>query len=252
MRKALLLFLVVGILLFGQPAALAADAVPNNLLISLWPEYNNSQVFFMQQVELPGDTPLPATVRFAFPSGVQVQWTGEILGPDISQDIQATPTVTPKDGYDEVAIILTKSRIGQAEAVWNGLKVDGQNRRLTLEWIQRYESRTTTFEFLQPSKSSDVVMTPKPTGNRQSPEGFTFYETAPKRIPVGETATFSITYKRSVTTPSVNDAKTSGGEAAAGKTTEAAQSPFNYWILAIVFLIVGAIGAGYVYRESNK
>ncbi|MFA5866428.1 MAG: hypothetical protein WC891_00475 [Actinomycetota bacterium] len=239
-------------MLLSQPAALAADAVPNNLLISLWPEYNNSQVFFMQQVEIPGDTPLPATVRFAFPSGVQVQWTGEILGPDISKDIQSTPTVIQKDGYDEVAITLTKSRIGQAEAVWNGLKIDGQNRLLTLAWMQRYESRTTTFEFLQPSKSSDVVMTPKPTGNRQSPEGFTFYETAPKRIPVGQTATFNVTYKRSVTTPSVNDATTSGEQAAAGQTAGTAQNPINYWILAAGFLVIGVIGAWYLYKESKK
>ncbi len=250
MKKAFLLLTIIAITLLSPAGALAADAVPNNLLISLWPEYNGNQVFFMQQVEIPGNTPLPATVRFAFPTGAQVQWTGEILGTDVSKDVQATPTVIQKEGYAEVAITLTKSRIGQAEAVWSGLKFDGQNRLLTLEWIQRYDARTTTFEFLQPSQSSDIVMTPKPTGNRQSPEGFTFYESAPKRIPVGQTATFSVSYKRAVTTPSVNDAKTPS--AAPGQTAGTAQNPFNYWILAGVFLIIGVVGIWYVYNESNK
>ena len=168
-------------------------------------------------------------------------------------NFQATPVVTQKDGYDEVAITLTKSRIGQAEAVWDGLKIDGQNRSMILAWIQRYDSRTTTFEFQEPSKSSDVVMTPKPTGNRKSPEGFTFYETAPKRIPVGQTATFSVTYKRTVTTPSINDASSSNADAAAAaQTAGTAQNPFNYWILAVVFLVIGVVGAWYVYNESKK
>lgn len=241
------------LLVLAFPAtASAADAVPNSLLVSLWPEYNNNQVFFMQRVELAGNEPLPATVRFSFPSGAQVQWTGEVLGEDVSKDIQATPTVTQKDGYQEVAITLTKSRIGQVETNWNGLKIDGQNRSMVLDWTQRYDTRLTTFEFQQPSQSSDIVMTPQPTGNRKSSEGFTLYQAAPKRIPVGQTATFSITYKRSVTTPSVNDASTSGTEAAAGQTSGTAQNPVSYWMLVLIFVIAGIGGIAYVFWEKSK
>jgi hypothetical protein len=206
----------------------------------------------MQQVELPATTPLPATVRFAFPSGVQVQWTGEILGTDISQDIQATPNVTKKDGYDEVAITLTKSRIGQAEAVWNGLKIDGKNRSMTLEWIQRYESNTTTFEFQQPSQASDVVMAPQAAGNKKSAEGFTVYDTAPKQISVGETATFKVSYTRAVNTPSVSDATSTEEQAPTGQSGTAGQNQFNYWIVAIIVIVIGALGGFYVYWESKK
>lgn len=250
MRRTSIFILFLLLALIFPSAATAADTVPNTLLISLWPEYNNNQVFFMQQVSLPTDSPLPVTVRFAFPSGVQVQWTGEIVGTTVSQDIQATPTVTKKDGYDEVAITLTKSRIGQAEAVWDGLKIDGQKRSMVLDWIQRYDTRTTTFEFQQPSKSSDVVMTPQPISNKQNPEGFTVYDTAPKRIVVGQGETFSVTYNRAVNTPSVNDA-TSGGTAAAGATANATQ-PFNYWIIAVILIVGAAAGGWYVYIESKK
>lgn len=252
MRKFFVVALFLLLALAFPYSASAADAVPNSLLVSLWPEYTNNQVFFMQRVELAGNEPLPATVRFSFPLDAQVEWAGEILGADVSKDIQATPTVTQKDGYQEVAITLTKSRIGQVETNWNGLKIDGQNRSLALDWTQRYDSRTTTFEFIQPSKSSNVVITPQPTGNRKSSEGFTLYETAPKRIPVGQTATFSATYKRSVTAPSVNDASTSGTQAATGQTTGTAQTPISNWVLVLIFVLAGIGGIAYVFWEKSK
>jgi hypothetical protein len=250
LRKFFMVALICLFALSFPATAAAADAVPNSLLVSLWPEYSDNQVFFMQQVELAANEALPATVRFSFPSGIKMQWTGEIMGADVAKDIQATPTITQKDGYDEIAITLTKSRIGQAEAVWDGLKVDGQNRTLKLDWIQRYDSRTTTFEFLQPSQSSNVVMTPKPAGTRQNQEGFTFHDTAPKRIPVGQSETFSVTYTRAVNTPSVNDATSSG--AANTQPSGAAQNPVNPWVLVLLF-VVAAIGGGvYIYWETSK
>jgi len=247
-RKTLSIILFLFIFAAFPGTVSAADVVPQRLLISLWPEYNNNQVFFMQQVTIPNDTPLPATVRFAFPSGTQMQWTGEILGADPSKDKQATPTVTPKDGYDEVSITLTKSRIGQAEAIWDGLKIEGQNRSIALKYVQRYGAAETVFEFLEPSQSSDVVMLPKPTGSKKSPEGFNYYQTAPKNVPVGQAVEFNITYTRAIDTPSAT------GQKAAGQTppANAGKDPFSPAALALTFLVAGAGIAAFFYMDKKK
>lgn len=249
MRKTFLLALVMFATVMFPATAYAANPVPDNLLISLWPEYSSSQVFFMQQIKLPADTPLPATVRFAFPLGLEMRWTGEILGTDVSKDIPATPVITHKDGYDEVAFTLTKSRVAQAEAMWNGLISEGNNRTVTLDYVQRYETKTTTFEYLQPSDSSAVVMSPASITTRQSPEGLTYHLSSPKVLAVGQTEAFKVTYTRTVTTPSVSEDAANQTAAQAGA---AAKDPVNPWILVFVFLIAGVGIAAFVFNEKSK
>lgn len=253
---AVVLFLLISV---GFPsAALAADPVPDNLLVSLWPEYSDNQVFFMQQIDLPASTTLPATIRFSFPSGVQIRWTGEILGSDVSKDITATPVTTPKDGYDEVAITLTKSHTGQAEAIWDGLKIEGNKHSIALKWIQRYAATTTTFEFLEPSKSSNIIMTPVVMSTRTSPDGFIFHLTSPKVLAVGQAEDFNVSYTRTVTTPSINDAKASANtagqptETASGTATGTAKTPVSTWVILSIFLITGILVTVLIIRENNK
>lgn len=67
-------------------------------------------------VVLPDETKLPATVRFNFPTGLALGWTGEVLGGEVSND----PTVTTtkiKDGaeWTTYEATLTKSKTLQIE-----------------------------------------------------------------------------------------------------------------------------------------
>jgi hypothetical protein len=249
MKKVFATLILVMAMSVFPASAFAAEPIPTNLLISLWPEYSNNQIFFMQQIELSKTEALPATVRFAFPLGVQMQWTGEIMGSDTTKDIQATPVITQKDGYQEVAITLTKSRTAQAEAIWDGLKINGKERSITLAWTQRYESLTTTFEFLEPSKASKISMTPPEADTRKSADGYTYHLSAPKVIAVGQTMQFDVTYNRSITTPTTGEA-TAG--AAATQTGAKSNNLVSNWVLVLIFVAAGAGIGTFVYRESKK
>jgi hypothetical protein len=239
---------VLSMLLFAQ-VALAAAIVPDKLIISLWPEYSDSQVFMVQQIELAAATPLPVEVRFAMPKGAAVAWAGQIVSTDTSKDLPVTPTVNSLPGYDEVVFTLTKSRVAQLEAHWDGLVAQGNNRSVTLDWVQRYPATRTLFEFQEPSQATKVKMIPDVAFTRNSKEGFKTYQTGPHSLAVGETLKVMITYNRPITTPTVG---TSGAPAPATAAGGAAKNPISVPIVVLI-LVLGVVGIGaLVYFDSRR
>ena len=67
--------------------------------------------------QLPDSAKLPAKVELAVPAGSEIQWAGEILGGDVSNDPSVDYKVESRDGSDIYSFTLTKARIGQIEAL---------------------------------------------------------------------------------------------------------------------------------------
>jgi hypothetical protein len=249
MRKLIAAAVIIFTVLLFAPTALAAAIVPDKLVISLWPEYNDSQVLMVQQIELTATTPLPAEVRFALPKGAIVAWAGQIIGTDTSKDLTVSPTVNSLPGYDEVVFTLSKSRVAQLEANWNGLVAQGNNRSVTLDWVQRYPATRTLFEFQEPSQTTNVKMTPDVAFTRNSKDGFKTYQTGPHTLAVGETQKVTVTYNRPITTPTVG---ASGAPAPATTGGGAATNPISIPIVVLI-LVLGVVGIGaLVYFDSRR
>ncbi|MDP2211776.1 MAG: hypothetical protein Q8J63_08575 [Candidatus Aquicultor sp.] len=247
MNKTLILFLIVMMAVFAvTPAAALAAPIPDELHISLWPEYDDNQVLFLEGVRFSDNTPLPIEVKMAVPKGMTVIWVGELLGGEAAQDVEATHKTNPKDDYDEVVFTLTKSRIGQLEAQWAGLKVDGKARELNLEWVQRYGAKQVTFDFRVPTQTSDVKMSPPASTPGGSTKGEEFISVAPMKLAVGQKQNFTITYQRSTNAPSVSEqpAQQQPGTPAGKSTTSSAA-------IAIIVFAVIAVAMLTVYKMHN-
>lgn len=250
LKRGIVCFLVAVICASVAAPAFAAP-IPDQLSIQVWPEYNDNQVLLMESVKYPADTPLPIEVKMAIPKGAKVTWAGELLGGDASQDIQATPKITPKDDYDEVAFTLTKARAAQVEAGWSGLTIKDQDRSLTLKWVQRYESKTTEFGLKAPSQSTEVNMSPAPAKQGKSQDGLQGYFTAPQSLAVGQAQDFVVSYKRSVTGPSVSQQPAQQTGAPGGASQPAAGGSDS----TVTIIIVGAAVAVVfyaVYAQNQK
>lgn len=178
----------------------AFAAVPDNLVVQAWPEYSDDQVLFMETVKFPDNTPLPIEVKLAIPKGAQVKWAGELMS-DASQDIEVTPEVNGFADYDEVVFTLTKSRVGQVEAKWAGLKTEGEARTLNFDWTQRYEAKETQIKLKVPTGSTDVKVTPTLSDVSTSPDGMKIYSGPPISLPVGQKLSYTMTYKRTTNVP---------------------------------------------------
>jgi len=250
-KPLFLLVMILVAMIMGQSVA-TASVVPDITYLRVWPEYDDNQVMFLEAVQLSQTTALPAEVKVAIPKGASITWVGELLQGDPSQDPQAVYKVNPKDDYDEVVFTLAKSRIGQVEARWNGLTVDGANRTLNLDWTQYYESRQTIFEFREPSQASDVKLTPPVAKVDNAPDGSKFYQTAPVTLGVGQKQSFQVTYSRSTDAPTVTAQQTQPAQT--GGTAQPASQPTDFatWI---VIAIVAGIVVFAVYgarRKSDK
>jgi hypothetical protein len=236
-----------------SPAVQGADIpVPGSLVVSIWPEYSDTQVFLLEQEELPASATLPAEVRFALPKGASLAWAGEISGTgDTSKDQQAIAKVNHLPDYEEVVFQLTKSRVAQVEANWAGLVSNGNKRSVTINWVQRYPAVRTLFGFQEPSQATNIKMSPAVAFVRQSTQGFKIHQTGPHSLAVGEALKVQITYDRGITTPSVGatGAPVQAATAtAAGGPTSPISAP-----LVILILVLGAIGIGaIVYFDSRR
>lgn len=251
MKKVLACLVILICFIWVVPSVLAESTVPSNLVVSIWPEYSDNQVFIIEQEALPTNTPLPAEVRFALPKGAKLTWAGEIIGAsDTSKDLEAAATVNSLPDYEEVVFNLTKIRTAQIEANWAGLVATGNKRSVTMDWVQRYPVTRTLFEFQEPSQATNIKVSPPVAFVRQSNEGFKIHQTGPHSLAVGEALRVQITYDRSVTTPSVGSTGTPTQPAA--KTTGAATSPIGTPILMVI-LAIGLAGIGYlVYLDNRK
>ncbi|MDI6816358.1 MAG: hypothetical protein QME41_04075 [Actinomycetota bacterium] len=242
MNKTLILFLIVMMAVFAvAPAAALAAPIPEELHISLWPEYDDNQILFLQGIRFPDNMPLPIEVKMAVPKGMTVVWVGELLGGEAAQDIEATHTTNPKDDYDEVVFTLTKSRIGQLEAQWAGLKIDGKAREINLEWVQRYEAQLVTFDFRVPTQASEIEMTPPASMPGGSTKGQEFISVAPMKLAVGQKQNFAIKYQRSTNAPSVSELlaqQQPGAPAGTSSTSSAAIAAIVFAVIAVAMLTV--------------
>lgn len=251
MIKRYLTFLILAIaaLLTIQTEAMAA-AVPDELHISLWPEYNDNQIMFMEGVRYSESTPLPIEVKMAVPKGASVIWTGDLMGGDAAQDVAATPKVNPMPDYDEVVFTLTKSRTGQLEAQWPALKVNGQEREINLEWTQRYEAKRVTFDLRVPTQATDIKMSPPASTTGVIMTQQEFIDVAPLNLAVGQKQDFNITYKRSTNVPSVTEQPTQQPQ---GGTISNSSSGWSSGSILILFAIaVALILAAVAFARSNK
>lgn len=253
LRRILTVSAVVIIVLMAlQVIALAAEPVPDRLYVRVWPEYQDSQVSFLTAVQFAPTTPLPINVKVAIPKGATITWAGEILGGKAEDDIQAMPKMVPKDGYDEVTFTLTRARIGQVETTWPGLKAEGDNRSVNIDWVQRYEAKDTVFELREPSQATELKISPLASDSGTGPDGARFYSTAPIKLDVGQKQTFSVTYKRSITGPSQGagqPAPTQGQQPQAGVANSSTSAAT---VVLIMFMATVIVFVVYMQRKSQN
>lgn len=250
-RPLFLLVMILVAMIMGQSIAMAS-VVPDITYLRVWPEYDDNQVMFLEAVQLSQTTTLPAEVKVAIPKGASITWVGELLQGDPAQDPDAVYKVNPKDDYDEVVFTLTKSNIGQVEARWNGLSVDGANRTLNLDWTQHYESKQTIFEFREPSQTSDVKLTPPAIKTDVSSDGSKFHQTAPVALGAGQKQSFQVTYKRSTDAPTVAGQQTQPAQT--GGTAQPTSQPTDFATWIVIAIVAGiVVFAVYgVRRKSDK
>jgi hypothetical protein len=134
----LFLATIVAAMLVGSALPTTAGAAQPTSpwkLVDVTLHTEDSQAMLLVSGELADDVKLPAQAQLAVPSGVELQWVGEILGGAPENDPELKYVKSTEDGMDIYTFTLTKAREAQVEAMMPGVfGFDGSTYTSALQW----------------------------------------------------------------------------------------------------------------------
>jgi len=233
-------------LLLAIPSVVAAQAPSqaDSVKVSLWPEYDRSQVLVIYLVVLPATTDLPAQVRLLVPSGTPDltaaafrSASGELLNAPFTQaDGELADVVEVEADGTEVQI-----------EFYLPLEVTGDLRRFSYVWPGGLATEDFVYEVQQPLGAEGMQVDPDATSRRTDDLGLTYHLIALGPLTADEQPEVTFNYNNSSSLLSADAVAPSGGLAAPAPA--AGLRVDIRGLLPWIFLIagVGLIAAGVVY-----
>jgi hypothetical protein len=145
---------------------------------------------------IPDTTKLPATVRIPVPSGMTVQWAGELSGTDAAAADIERPHVL-KQGVGGQYAEFTIERLRQAQIDVAGIRIP-QGGAVTAQFafVQSVPSERSVFSVRVPRGAYDVGIDPLPVGEPAGNDaGEAIYTLPSRQLKPGETARVSVSYR---------------------------------------------------------
>jgi hypothetical protein len=246
-------FLLGALLALTIPSVAAAQAPTSvdSVKVSLWPEYDRSDVLVIYRVILPATAELPTRVRLLVPADAPVLTAAAYR--DASGGL-VNAAFTSTDGeLADVIDVETEGTDLQIE-FYLPLPVTGELRQFSFVWPGGLATDDFSYEVQQPLGAQDLQVEPAPTSRTTDALGLTYHlvelgaQTAEDRPEV------AFSYDKSTSQLSANAVAPSGG---LGTPSPAPRTPVDVrgllpWILLIAG--VGLITAGVVYflRTRSK
>ena len=215
----------------GVAAAEPIDTSTARTAVQFWPEGEPTSTVIIVTLELPDDTPLPATVRLPVPAGTTITWAGEIMGGSIENDLPRPFQLVEGTGGQSVEFTLEQTRTAQYDATYVPVVAENGQYDARLDWTQTEPTEDVQFNVRMPGTVTDIVIEPAPAGEPDANAfGERLYKLSPITIAPGENAAVTVAYAR----PELGD---SGG------STFDERLPWLLGILgvAVVALLIAAV-----------
>jgi len=161
---------------FALPAAAVASPLSRLDVTLLVQSQGGGEPLLLVAGELPEGTSLPAEIVLPVPEGAVVEWSGEILGTDVQNDIPVEARIEQRDGVNVVVFTLTQSRVGQAEVSYPGAvePVDGYTLVGGYNLVAPSDIASARVAVALPP-GGQVSSLPQGTLSAQGPQGYTYY-----------------------------------------------------------------------------
>jgi hypothetical protein len=228
-------FCVSAVPALGTPSAskvttATAPLVRGAVSMQIGPGEDPSSVIVITGVTLDPSVKLPAKVQIPIPPGAALQWSGEILGGDPSNDPPRQADIQPGAGGAKYAeFVLSQSHTGQVDCALGPLTTNGTNVSTTVDYVQSVPSSSTLISVRLPANISNVQLSPAPQGAAQTnTAGESLYILGNSSYPTGASQAISISY--------------TVGTAASGSAGAAAKTPLIVVLaVALVAVVVAMI-----------
>jgi|GEM_PF-2044926 len=193
--------------------------------------------------QLPEGTQLPAEIALPVPEGAVVEWSGEILGTNVENDIPAEARIEQRDGANVVVFTLTQSLTGQAEVSYPNAvdPVDGSAYVGGYDLVAPVDAEAVRMAVALPPGGQPASL-PEGTLSAQGPQGYTYYYQELNGVSAGDPLTLAIQFTVEAVQPA---AGTGTGQPASSEVPPLV-------IVLIAAALAGAVLAVFASRSRSK
>ena len=135
----------------------------NQMVVQVWPEYDQEAVLVIMNFDLPAEVPLPATLKFAIPSGASIAGIGEVdsSGNFTFNYANSYPPVEPGTDWDIATIQVQKYRTLQIDYYYDpGLPTGAGPRSFPVLLQLPLDATSLNLHVQQPSRATDFKIQP--------------------------------------------------------------------------------------------
>ena len=184
----------------SEAPAPAANLAMARLRLSIWPEYDDPRVLIMWRGEMTPQQAFPAHITLPLPKGAEIVGAGMIS--EQNELLHHPYEVLPGDTQDSLQLNLPVPRFF-LEFYYNPLPARGAEKRFTYTMSTPYPIELLEVDIQQPLKATNFTLDPAPMERLKNNQGFTYHQVAYRDIGKGQSQTFTISYTKTVPTPSV-------------------------------------------------
>jgi len=252
MRKWLLVFALLTILLRPFPVQAQGVVGFSSVDVSIWPEYDTPAVLVIYKIAFAPQTTFPAEITFRLPSTVQKP-SAVAVGktPDTVSDQGVEYKFVPGAEFATLTIKVTDPYV-QMEYYDPGLAKNGDQRQYVYEWLGDFSVDNFRFELREPLKSTNLSVEPALTNTTLDSEGFQFSEWKMANLKTGQKLSFTINYRRNTDSPSTSFLQVQPSapldQDVQGQSTYLSYLPWTLGGLGVALLLV----AGGFYWASSR
>ena len=252
--RALRQALALAALLWGiWPAAGWAQTPPSveQVMVSLWPEFDRAEVLVIYRLRLAADTALPVQVGIPLPPAV----TNLNAVATRSQDgslVNASYT-QPTSGESNLVLVDSDSLEIQVE-FYAPLERNGDQRSFTFLWPGGLKSAAFLFEVQEPAGATGLILVPASETQAPGEFGLVYHHVDVGPIEASATPSVAITYSRTTDQLTseflLQETPLGTPESLGGRTPDLVS--YLPWALLVLGLILLAGGGIYYVRTTQR
>jgi hypothetical protein len=193
----------------SQPAPVTpvTDLTMLRLRLSIWPEYDDPRVLVMLRGEMAPHQAFPASITLPLPKGAEIIGAGMIS--ERNELLIHPYQVLPGNTQDSLQLNLPVARFF-LEFYYNPFTTSTPDKQFTYTVPTTYPIELLEVDIQQPLKATNFTLEPPSMDRRTDNQGLTYYQFTYRDMQPGHTQTFTISYTKTVPTPSVPKQQPSG------------------------------------------
>lgn len=191
--------ILLGLLFSAQSAVMAQTPSTQikNLLVELWPEYDQPQTLVIYHVELASTTALPAQLTFRLPGYLEKMFVVAVEQDGKLVEVKAEAIQLQHEGDSLLLTFSTPSPKVQFEYYDPVImKKDGQKRQLNFDFTASYGTAKATFQVQEPAGAENFAVTPPPSTSFTGSDGMKYNAIEIPGLAAKETFKLAATYTR--------------------------------------------------------